>query len=374
MSSNPIRILHCVVNMNRGGAETFLMNLYRNMDRDKVQFDFLTSNEGVFDEEIRNMGGQVYRIPYLTQIGISQYAKALRQFFRQHKEFQIVHSHMDKMSGMVLREAKKEGIAIRIAHSHSTRSEGTLLKRILKEYYGLYINSTANRYFACGNSAADFLFSKEKDVRIINNGIEVNNFKFSASVRDEVRKELKIEDQFILGHVGRFNEPKNHQFLVDIFAEVYKLNPNSRLVLIGAGVLEESIRNKVEKLGISNAVYFLGSRADVNRVLQALDIMVFPSLYEGLPVTLIEAQASGLKCIISDNITAEIDMTGNIEYISLDKKADDWAKRILKYDTIYERESGCKKIIEREYDIKQIAKGLEEWYINEYKSINEGLN
>lgn len=374
MSSEPIRILHCVVNMNRGGVETLLMNLYRNIDREKIQFDFLTSNEGVFDEEIKSMGGKIYRIPYLTKTGISKYTKALRQFFSQHREFQIVHAHMDKVSGIVLREAKREGIAIRIAHSHSTRSEGAILKRIIKGYCGLYIDSKANRYFACGNNAANFLFSKKKHVGIINNGIEVSNFKFSNSIRHKMRNELGIEDKFVIGHVGRFSEPKNHQFLIDIFVEIYKLNPNARLLLIGTGGLEESIRNKVDKLGIANAVYFLGSRGDVNQVLQAFDIMVFPSLYEGLPVTLIEAQASGLKCVISDNITTEVDMTGNIEYISLDKEADYWAKMILKYNYEYERESEYKKIIEKKYDIKQISKWLEGWYINEYKNINQGYN
>ena len=189
----PIRILHVVVNMNRGGAETLIMNLYRNMDRSKVQFDFLTCREGAFDEEIAAMGGRIHRIPYVTDVGHFGYVKALDAFFTSHPEYKIVHSHMDKMSGLVLRSAKKAGIPIRIAHSHNTSSEGGTATKVYKSYAGKFILPNASHLLACSNLAANWLFEKKANqARILKNGIDCDQFAFSAEVRKQVREELKL--------------------------------------------------------------------------------------------------------------------------------------------------------------------------------------
>ena len=188
-----VKVLHCVVNMNRGGAETFIMNLYRNIDRSKIQFDFLTSIEGVYEEEIKQLGGKVYRIPYITQVGPFAYAKSLHNFFLAHPEYQIVHSHMDKMSGIVLREAKRANVKVRIAHSHSTKNEGNILEKMIKMYYGTYINSNSNVKFACSSDAAVFLYKKlSKNARIIKNGIDINKFIFSKNVRQKLETNLEL--------------------------------------------------------------------------------------------------------------------------------------------------------------------------------------
>src|SRR5690625_4425482 len=204
---SPLRILHVVVNMNRGGAETLIMNLYRNINRSKVQFDFLTFKPGVFDTEIKNMGGRVHRIPYITDRGHIGFTQALSQFFKKQREYKVIHSHMDKMSGFILKFAKKAKIPIRIAHSHNTESEGGLLAKVYKWYGGSHILTSATHFYACSNKAATWLFkNKSKEAYILKNGIETNQFTFSPNARQTIRSELKLKkDTLVLGHVGRFS-------------------------------------------------------------------------------------------------------------------------------------------------------------------------
>lgn len=326
----PIRVLHVVVNMNRGGAETLIMNLYRNIDRSKVQFDFLTNNEGIFDSEIINMGGKIYRIPYISDVGHFNYIKELNRFFLTHSKYQIVHSHMDKMSGFVLRAAKKAGIPVRISHSHSTNSEGNFIIKSYKWYAGKHILPNSTNLLACSHQAAKWLFQKANEkTELIKNGIESNKFRFSQETRAAVRKELNIcENSFIIGHVGRFSAPKNHMFLLKIFKSTVKIIPNSVLILVGDGPLLSEIKKKVSEYSLENRVKFLGSRDDVNRLLQAFDLFIFPSLYEGLPVSVIEAQGSGLPCLLSDAITMEVDLGLNlVQFLPL-TNFDEWINKI----------------------------------------------
>ncbi|MEX2461033.1 MAG: glycosyltransferase family 1 protein [Paenibacillaceae bacterium] len=363
---NPIRILHVVVNMNRGGAETLIMNLYRNIDRSKFQFDFLTCKEGVFDPEIIEMGGIIHRIPYVTDVGHSTYIKALDHFFMSHLEYQIVHSHMDKMSGFVLRSAKSAGIPVRIAHSHSTKNEGGLATKVYKWYAGRLILPFATHLFACSRNAAQWLFMKKNDQAIIlKNGIECDHFSFSAEVRSRVREELRLkQDDFVVGHVGRFCHPKNHSFLLGIFAEFEKVYPNAMLILAGDGPLRLDIEKRAESLNLGNRVQFLGVRSDIHRLLQAFDVFVFPSIYEGVPVTLIEAQGSGLPCVISDVITTEVDMGIQlIEYTSLlDPKL--WVEKI-KHTAARNvpRQLSAERISQNGYDIKNTSHWIQAFYL-----------
>jgi glycosyltransferase involved in cell wall biosynthesis len=363
---NPLRILHVVVNMNRGGAETLLMNIYRNIDRSKIQFDFLTCREGIFDQEIIQMGGTVHRIPYVSDIGHFQYIKQLEKFFSNHLEYKIVHSHMDKMSGLVLRAAKKAGIIHRIAHSHSTSSEGGLITKCYKWYAGRNISPNATKLLACSKQAARWLFSKESENSLIlKNGIESDRFKYSLKKRVQIREELEINDEsFIIGHVGRFSTPKNHIFLIEIFREVIKVRSNSRLILVGEGPLLPEIKNKVSEYHLEDNVKFLGSRSDVDQLLQAFDLFLFPSFYEGLPVTLIEAQGAGLTCLISDSITKEVDLGLDlIEYYPLsDRKV--WIERIKTIGVSKEQRTLSNHVLSRKgYDIKDTTKQLQNFYI-----------
>ncbi|MDU0203791.1 glycosyltransferase family 1 protein [Paenibacillus sp. MAH-36] len=363
---DPIRILQVVVNMNRGGAETLLMNLYRNIDHSKVQFDFLTSKEGVFDEEILKMGGKIHRIPYVSDVGHYAYIKALNKFFSSHSEYKIVHSHLDKMSGFVLRSAERTNTPIRIAHSHNTSSEGGVVAKAYKWIAGKYILPCATHYFACSDKAANWLFEdKVVNATILKNGIESDQYVFNSEVRNQVRQELNLSrDTFVIGHVGRFAHQKNHSFLIDIFAQLNNDKPDSVLVLAGDGPLRLDIEKKVRDLNLLGKVIFLGIRNDINRLLQAFDVFVFPSWHEGLPVTLIEAQGSGLPCIISDVITSEVDMgAGLVQFENLNKPSDAWAKRVIQQNKrVLEVQDHIQK---KGFDIRVPAKWLQKFYLDQ---------
>ena len=365
------RVLHCVVNLNRGGAETLLMNLYRSIDRSQMQFDFLTCNEGVYDAEVIEKGGRIYRIPYLTKVGPAEYVRQLRRFFYEHPEYTIVHSHMDKMSGIVLREAKKSGIPVRIAHSHNTRSEGNAAVRLFKAYGGSFLAHSATDRFACSKAAAQWLFGNQvTDVRILNNGVQAGEFRFSPTVREDVRGELKVgPSTLLLGHVGRFQEQKNHRFLLDILERLLPENPNVKLVLVGEGPLLSKIKVLAEEKGVFNHILFLGSRGDVNRVLQAMDVFCFPSLHEGLPVTLIEAQAAGLPCLVSERVTGEADLgVGLMKFLPIIDPLD-WVKAIGGYSPNQERPvidlAACG------YDIDLSANALMDFYCDKFRTGRE---
>jgi glycosyltransferase involved in cell wall biosynthesis len=362
---SPIRILHVVVNMNRGGAETLIMNLYRNMDRSKVQFDFLTNKKGVFDPEITRLGGRIYRIPYVTDVGHIKYIKSLDYFFSVHKEYKVVHSHMDKMSGFVLRSAAKAGIPCRVAHSHSTRSQGNLFSRLYKWYAGKYILSNSTHLMACSKKSAQWLFlDKANHSLIVRNAIDSKQFEFSYIHRESARSQLNIKkNAFVLGHVGRFDHPKNHSFIIDLFSEIVKKNKDTILLLIGDGKLRPNIESRVNALGLQENVKFLGERSDVHLMLQAMDVFVFPSLYEGLPVTLIEAQGAGLPCVVSDHITEEVDMgIKAIKYLSLNNVSD-WVNSI---NSLREKErirETKTSILQKGHDISSISHSTQELYL-----------
>ncbi|MGF9965407.1 glycosyltransferase family 1 protein [Bacillus rhizoplanae] len=362
----PLRILHVVVNMNRGGAETLIMNLYRNIDRSKVQFDFLTCKEGVFDEEIVELGGKIHRIPYITDVGHTGYIKALDTFFASHQEYKIVHSHMDKMSGFVLRSAKKAGIPNRISHSHNTSSEGGGAAKMYKWYAGKFILPCATHLLACSNAAAEWLFADKAGVaRILKNGIECDRFMFSPEIRKQVREELQLhQDALIVGHVGRFAHQKNHSFLIDVFFQLIKLKPDSILLLAGDGPLRLDIEKKVAELNLERNVKFLGIRSDINRLLQAFDVFVFPSIHEGLPVTLIEAQGAGVPCVISDAITKEVDMGMKlVEYFPLTDK-EIWIEKIKSIAAgNLPRNIPDQVLSKKGYDIKNTAELTQKFYL-----------
>ncbi|URT70222.1 glycosyltransferase family 1 protein [Cytobacillus firmus] len=363
---SPLRVLHVVVNMNRGGAETLIMNLYRNIDRSKVQFDFLTCKPGAFDDEIRKMGGKIHRIPYVSEVGHFKYMRELDQFFLGHKYYKIVHSHMDKMSGIVLRSAKKAGLPIRISHSHNTQSEGGLPARTYKWMAGKLIIPNSTSFFACSNYAAKWLFNKKSGLtRILKNGIEYDKFSYSSEVRKQVRKELQLnQNNFVLGHVGRFAHQKNHSFLIDVFADFCKVNENAVLLLVGDGPLRKDIEKKVSGLHLDKKVKFLGVRSDINRILQGLDVFVFPSLHEGLPVSLIEAQGAGLPCFISDQVSPEVDLGMNlVEFVSINEKSlwRDKLERLPLSDT--SRRSFKEPFKAKGYDITATALEIEAFYL-----------
>lgn len=362
----PRRVLHVVVNMNRGGSETLIMNLYRKIDRAKIQFDFLTCKNGVFDEEILKMGGQIHRIPYVTECGHFGYLEELNRFFDSHRSYKIVHSHMDKMSGFVLTAAKRAGIPIRIAHSHSSKSEGGLFARVYKWYASHFITACATNLMACSSDASKWLFKNHsKDALIVKNAIDLRKYAFSYEIRHKVRQDLGIsENAIVVGHVGRFAHPKNHSFLIDIFQELQRHNSDFLLLLIGDGPLLSTIMNKVANLGLQDKVKFLGVRGDVNCLLQALDVFMLPSLYEGLPLSLVEAQCAGVPCLVSDVIPLDADMGLRlVEYLPLNNKKV-WVEKLRHKNTRPLSDNTLESLREKGYDIQNVSRWLQNFYLD----------
>lgn len=359
-----IRVLQVVTHMNRGGLETMLMNYYRNIDRTKVQFDFLThrpeNEKKDYDDEIRSLGGKIYHMPVLNPFS-RNYMKSLDEFFKEHKEYKIVHSHLDCLSAYPLKMAKKNGVPVRIAHSHNTSQEKNL-KYLIKDYSKKQIPKYATHLFACGREAGEWMFGKHK-FQIMNNAIDAKKFIYNEEVRKQKRQELGIEGKFVIGHVGRFNLQKNHEFLIRCFKDFAKSNKDAILILIGNGELQDKIRQQVKEYQIEDQVKFLGLREDIPQLLQAIDLFLFPSLFEGLPVTLVEAQAAGLPCVISDTITDEIMITDAISKVSLESDLKKWNQAILKYKDM-KRRNTMSEIEAHGFDIEKNARWLEEFYIN----------
>lgn len=364
-----IRVLHVVNIMNRGGLETMIMNLYRNIDRTKVQFDFLTHSilPGDYDDEIKELGGKIYSVISRGQ-GLLKNRRQLMEFFGKNPEYNIVHMHVSSLSYITpLKIATMTNVPTRIIHSHSSKPERGSMHKILHMFNQKVINKYATNYFACSEVAAKWLYGdylyNVLDIHLINNSIDAQKFSFNEEVRNRVRRELDIEDRFVIGHIGRFTYAKNHICLIDVFKEIHNIYPNSVLMLVGRGELEDEIKNKCIKLGLEDSVMFMGVRSDIPELLQAIDVFLFPSLYEGLPVTLVEAQAAGLQIIASDSITEEIDLTDLVKFLSLRQPAFEWAKEALNYLNGYERKDTFNTISKAGYDVKTLALNLEQFYI-----------
>lgn len=360
-----IRILHIVSYMQRGGLETLLMNCYRHIDRDKIQFDFMVHRDfrADYDDEIESLGGRIFRMPRLNPFSFS-YKRALEDFFKAHPEYRIVHCHLDCMSALPLSAAKKCGVPVRIAHAHNSNQDKNL-KYILKRYYMTKIPGVATQFFACSKVAGEFMFPGQK-VFLVNNGIETERFVFDPIVREEIRTELALSDALVVGHIGRFVPQKNHSFLIDIFEKIHEKNSKARLLLVGEGPLKEQIHKKIAERNLTEAVIFMGVRADVNRILQAMDVFVLPSLYEGLGMVAVEAQASGARCILSDRVPAVCKMTENVEFISLSKSVEVWAKAVLK-ELPKCRTGHQRELTAAGYDISTTAQWLQRFYLTHWR-------
>ena len=371
----PIRILFLDTVMDRGGAETMTMNYYRNIDRSKIQFDFLVHRpyRGAFDDEIEKMGGKIYRIcPNYPQFYF-RYRKEFRKLLTEHPEYRIIHCNMMEYGLFAYIEANSMGLPVIISHAHTSSPKQKLdPKSLLLLLYRKLSLKYITHKFACGKSAAEWVFGKGNTdgVYYMHNAIDAIQYQYNIKVEDEVRKEFGLDGKFVVGHVGRFFKPKNHQFIIETFAKISQKEPNAVLMLVGGGELNDTILNKtkeqVKSLGLEDKVIFTGVRTDVNRILQAFDVFILPSLHEGFPVVMVEAQAAGLKCIISDTVPSECDITGNVETLPLSAGSNEWAEHILSYKSTYKKEDVLKQIVAAEYDIKSNAVKLQDFYISHY--------
>jgi len=366
MQCNAERILLVFGKMNRGGAETLAMNIYRNIDRSKIQFDFVvhTNERCHYDAEIEELGGKIYHFPQYNGKNHFKYKRIWDCFFKEHPEYKLIHAHMTGSASVFLPIAKKYGLYT-ISHSHIAKSQKGF-RQMMINLYRYPLKHISDSLFSCSDIAGEWMFGKDvikrDNYHVIKNGVDVEKFSYNTKKRDEIRKELGLEGKFVVGNVGRLHEQKNHEFLINIFCEIEKQYPDSALIIIGTGELEEQLKNQVSKLGLDGKVLFLGIRGDVDAVLSAMDVFVMPSFREGLPVSLVEAQASGVRIVASDTISSEIYLTDLIEAHSLADSAQEWAETILKYKNGYDRANSSEDIKRAGYDIQNTVSWLQEFY------------
>lgn len=369
-----ICVLHILHSMNRGGAEVMLMNYYRNIDRSRVQFDFLLTEQKrcLFEDEIESLGGRVFRVPLLRMGNPLPYINGMKRFLKEHSEYKIVHSHTSSKSAIPLWVAKLCGIPIRIAHSHNNKSEKGVSGWV-RNFLKIPLKSVATDFFACGEEAAKWLYGMEMwnsgNVNILTNAIPVEKYEYNVKQRECVRDRYAIQpNTLVLGMVARFSEQKNHMFALDLMKILKKKTCNAKLLLVGDGELKNEIVKKVKNLSLEDEVVMTGVVNDVHNYLQAMDVVLMPSFNEGLGIALIEAQVNGLHCVVSTGVPQEADVTGNVMFLPLDVKK--WVDCILTNQEHFLMRDGeaRKKVIKAGYDIKTASKGLEDWYVTKWQT------
>jgi glycosyltransferase involved in cell wall biosynthesis len=354
--------------MNRGGAETMIMNLYRNIDRNMIQFDFVvhTKEKCAYDDEIKNLGGKIYRVPRYNGINHFEYIKQWKKLLNKNSEYKIIHGHIRSTAVFYLRLARKRGVKA-IMHSHSVTS-GKGIKAYIKNIYQLPLRFSADYYLACSKAAGHWLFGRKidtnKNYHVLKNAINIDNFIFKQGARDITRQKLDLKNKFVVGNVGRFNILKNHKFLIEVFYEASKVRSDLILILVGDGELKNSIKSKVRNLELEGSVIFIDSCSNVSDYFFAMDLFVLPSTREGLSMVLIEAQASGLPCIVSDGIPNEAYITDLVCRVDL-ASTSEWIDKLVS--------SKKTERISRENELKISGYGVIEnakWIQNYYKNIN----
>ena len=333
--NKPLRVLHFQGRMGKGGAETFMMNAYRNIDRSKFQFDFLIYNDFIdvkpYNLEIHELGGHIYAVPNPKK-NIFGYIKGVNALLKE-KQFDIVHNEVFFGGGLNLLLAKRAGIEKRIIHSHATKDgkKRNLFLTIARKFFDQLMKVNATDYLACSTEAGIGLYGENQPFIFVPNGIDIDMYRNVPVKKEFIRESLNIpKEAFVVGNIGRFEEQKNHFFLIDIFEEIVQKNSNSFLILIGEGSLRNKIEEKVLSKKLQKKVLFLGIRDDIPNLLTAMDAFVMPSLYEGLPISAVEAQAANIKLILSTEVSSETKLSKNVHFIKLEESAEKWAEIILK--------------------------------------------
>lgn len=361
-----LRILHFVSSLSvNSGVMAVIMNYYRHIDRDKIQFDFLFFKDSpantTYIDEIESLGGRAYLIEQPTHI--FYYIRMLNKFFEEHKnEYAILHIHEVYLTFLLAPIAHAHGLKV-ITHCHSTKFSDKPLNAVRNRLACIGINKHADLRLACSNAAGIALYGKKADFTVINNAIDLDKFAFNSTKRTRLRNELGLEDKVVIGHVGRFNEQKNHRFLIEIFYELQKTMPEAVLLLVGEGPLMESVKKQVRSLGLEDKVVFLGRRTDVSDLYNVMDIFILPSLFEGLPVVVVEAQANGLPCLLSEAITREVAID-NVIFVSLSSSPSDWNDNALRLLTYKRGAADLTKLRISGFNITVESQKLEHMYSN----------
>ncbi|MFV0341447.1 MAG: glycosyltransferase family 1 protein [Anaerocolumna sp.] len=368
------KVLMFVDRMRVGGIQILLRDIYRNMSDANIAIEFLVLDDGEqydLEEELIKEGAIIHKLKgiWIRNIrGYQAYRKAMNHFFAENHDYSVVHMHSSSKNFFLLYYARKYNIPIRIAHSHNTNFQSKSKAQImLGNVFKFPLKIFATHYFACSEYAGQWLFGhkcvKNGEVFILKNGVDLKAYEYKQEVRDKMRKELGFnEAHLVIGHVGRFTPQKNHTFLIDVFAKIHQQNANTILVMAGIGDLQKECMEKVRVLGLENNVRFLGFRTDVNYLLHAMDVFLMPSLYEGFPVTGIEAQACGLPCVFSDTITREAHILEQVKYISLSSSPDTWARETLSLVSNFNRALCKDQLKEKGFDIEDYVDSLKDFY------------
>lgn len=365
--NQPIRVLHVLQRMEAGGTQALLMNIYRNIDRNKVQFDFLVEypNKQFYDSEIISLGGRVYYTNVRKDKNIFKFQKVLKNIIDENK-YKIIHVHTYSIGYFVLKTAKKCGVPVRIAHSHNNETvhdSKYFLKLFMQKLYTIY----ATDFIACSKEAGDYLFGKE-DYWVLPNAIDSRKFVSHLENTEKKIDKLIFKEKFVVGHVGRLHPQKNHKFLLDIFKEIKKIKTNAVLVLVGTGPMEEEIRERVNKLGLSDSVYFLGNRKDMPSVYQAFDVFLLPSLFEGLGIVAVESQASGIPTICSEGVPDEANVSPLYKKCSLNDNASTWARTVIDFSENPYAHTNVQDYIKKSgFDISSTTGLVQNFYVNNFE-------
>ena len=363
IKQDPIRVLHVLASLNRGGAESLVINLYKAIDKSLVQFDFIVhyKTEGGFVEEVKRLGGNIYICPKIS-INIFKYIRWWYCFFKEHPKYRIIHSHIRSTALFYLPIAHKFGLKT-IIHSHST-SNGIGIEAKIKAVLQYPLRKLSDYFAACSKISGQWLFGSNivtyDNFIVIPNAIDLAKFRFNLLKREEMRSKLKIENKHVFIHVGGFRDVKNHAFLLEVFKAIHDNDPMSTLLLVGGGELENEILNKIGQLKLTDSVKMLGKRGDVCDLLQGADCFLFPSKWEGVPTVVIEAQASGLPCLVSDKISDDVMISQLVKKLPIDKGVGLWVNEVKKIS--YERLDVCENIKKCGYDINDVAKRIEKFY------------
>ncbi len=365
----PVRVLHFFHSLDSGGVSSFVMNVYRQMDTDLVQFDFaLTSGEkALYDDEVISRGGRIFYFD-LSRGFFSN----LMRILREEGPFEVLHSHLFFYSGLALLAGRMAGVPVRIAHAHNAhtgekRSPGRMA---YEKAMQVLIRTNATCLLGCSEKACLYVFGGGRKGAgrsvVLPDGIDCDRFAFDPAIRQEIRESLGLEDRFVVGHVGHFNPAKNHRKILSVFGEVYRRRPDAALLLVGDGELEEQVRQMVRDMGLQDRVVFAGARKDVERYYQAMDVFLFPSRYEGFGMAMIEAQAGGLACLASDVVPEETNVDGRVLYLPLEAEDALWAEKLLEARG---REGGRADLVREKFSAGSAAAALRDIYLSRQEDL-----
>lgn len=363
----PTRVLHVVTSLDPGGIETMLMNLYRNVDRRVIQFDFAVhrSQPGSFEPEVASLGGRVFRFSALKSATLPLYSLEFKKFLRQHPEHRIVHSHLNQYSCFPLLGAKLAGAPVRISHSHQDLTHHprlSIARSLTTKVCKRLLPTVSTRNFACATEAGTWLFG-ESDFELLPNSIDTERFAFDEQERFVARSKHGLNGRLVLGHVGNFSPVKNYGFLLDLLEALLAQGRPASLLLVGDYEKNPKLLSEIDKRGLSDEVVLTGVVSDVEKKLNAMDAFVFPSLREGLPVAVVEAQANGLPCFVSDAVTEEVKLSDSVTFLSLQAGVDEWRHQIT-HTSLIRSSTAARDVSTSGYDVAEVSEVLQGMYLN----------